>query len=344
MKSPPTAPIFVVGANRSGTTLVRLMLNAHPRIAIPEELNYFKMGPYSHSWDNPTWDANGYADFVDCVLERYLPLLPDLDAEAVRPHLLDTNAPTYRTPYARLLDTWAATEGKARWGEKTPGNLFYVDWLIEMFPDAQFIYVQRDPRAGVASMQRVSFFPDDVIFNALNRRKSWTVGHRLLRRVVPAAQRITIRYEDLVRTPKQVAHTLCTFLGETYSPDMLRFHTNAEHYMKVEAATSFNAAATRPISDDRVEGWKNDLSSIEVAWIESICAKEMTHFGYTPLNPPCSLKARLVQQAKTAYWHYDMWRNRQYRPYIVRHVPGASVQATLHRWKRFLSLSTAPNA
>lgn len=344
MNAPPSAPIFVVGANRSGTTLVRLMLNAHPRIAIPEELNYFKMSPLSRSWDEPTWDARDYAQFVDRILERSLPLLPGLNAETVRPRLLNTETPTYRTPYAGLLDAWAAAEGKARWGEKTPGNLFYVDWLIEMFPDAQFIYVQRDPRAGVASMQRVSFFPDDVIFNALNRRKSWTVGHCLLHRVVPAAQRTTIRYEDLVRTPQQVAHTLCAFLGEAYSPDMLRFHTDAEHYMKAEASASFNAAATRPISDDRIGCWKTTLSPVEVAWIESICAEEMTHFGYTPLDPSCPLKARLVQYAKTAYWHYDVWRHRRYRPYIVRHKPGSSVQAALRRWGRHLSLSAASNA
>jgi len=165
-----------------------------------------------------------------------------------------------------------------------------------------------------------------------------------MRRVVPSSQRITMRYEDLVRTPKQVAHTLCAFLGEMYSPDMLRFHTDAEHYMKADAVTSFNAAATRPISDDRVERWKNDLSPVEVAWIESICAEEMTRFGYTPIARRRPLKALLVQYAKTAYWHYDMWRNRQYRPYIVRHVPGASVQATLCRWGRRLSPSAAPNA
>jgi len=344
MESHPTAPIFVVGANRSGTTLVRLMLNAHPRIAIPEELNYFKLSPLSRSWDEPTWDAEDYARFVDRVLERSLPLLPGLDAETVRPHLLDAAAPTYRTPYARLLDAWAAAEGKARWGEKTPGNLFYVDWLIEMFPDAQFIYVQRDPRAGVASMQRVSFFPDDVVFNALNRRKSWRVGHRLLRRVVPAAQRITIRYEDLVRTPQQVAKTLCTFLGEAYSPDMLRFHTDAEHYMKTEASASFNAAATRPISDDHIGRWKTTLSPVEIAWIESICAEEMTRFGYTPIARRRPLKALLVQYAKTAYWHYDSWRHRGYRPYIVRHKPGASVQAALRRWGHRLSLSTSSSS
>ncbi|MFO8231555.1 MAG: sulfotransferase [Longimonas sp.] len=339
MNASSAAPIFVVGANRSGTTLVRLMLNAHPHIAIPEELNYFKIGPYSRSWDEPTWDADGYAQFVDRVLDSYIPLLPGLDAEAVRPTLLEDPNPTYRTPYAGLLDAWAAAEGKPRWGEKTPGNLFYVDWLIEMFPDAQFIYVQRDPRAGVASMQRVSFFPDDVIFNALNRRKSWNVGYRLLTQVVPVAQRITIRYEDLVRTPQQVARTLCTFLGEPYAPDMLNFHTDAERYMKAEAASSFNEAATNPISDAHMERWKTALSPIEVGWIESICTEEMTHFGYTPVAPRRPLSARLVQYVKMAYWHMDMWRHRGYRPYVVHHKLGASLRETVQR----LSPSAAPS-
>ncbi|PEN09252.1 hypothetical protein CRI93_00545 [Longimonas halophila] len=341
MDTPPTSPIFVVGANRSGTTLARLMLNAHPRIAIPEELNYFKIRPYWHSWDEPVWDAEDYAQFVDRVLDRYLPLLPGLDAAAVRPRLLAAPNPTYRTPYAELLGAWAAAEGKARWGEKTPGNLFYVDLLIGMFPDAQFIYVQRDPRAGVASMQGVSFFPNDVVLNALNRRKSWTVGHRLLTQVVPAKQRITIRYEDLVYTPEQVARTLCTFLGEAYDPDMLRFHTDAERYMKTEAASSFNAAATRPISTAPAERWKTDLSPIEIGWIESICAEEIDRFSYHPTAPPRPLSARLIQYAKTAYWHMDVWRHRGYRPYVVRHEPGTSLREMMQRWRQRLSLSAA---
>lgn len=334
-----TAPIFVIGANRSGTTLARLMLNAHPRIAIPEELNYFKTGPYGHSWDAPPWDADAYAAFVDQILARTIPLLPGLTARDVRPGLLDAEAPTYRTPYAGLLSAWAAAEGKARWGEKTPGNLFYVDWLIEMFPDAQFIYVQRDPRAAVASMQRVSFFPDDVVINALNRRKSWSVAQRMLTRFVPEAQRITIRYEDLVRTPESVARTLCTFLGEAYAPAMLRFHTNARRYMKAEASASFNAAATRPISTGRVARWKTDLSSTEVGWIESICAEEMAQFGYEPCGATRPLTARLMQYAKTAYWHYDVWRHREYRPYIVRHQPAGSARRLMRRWRQRLSLS-----
>ena len=337
----PTAPIFVVGANRSGTTLVRLMLNAHPRIAIPEELNYFKMSPLSGSWNEPTWNARYYARFVDRVLEHSLPLLPGLDAAAVRPHLLNVPNPTYRTPYAGLLDAWSAAEGKTRWGEKTPGNLFYVDWLIEMFPDAQFIYVQRDPRAGVASMQGVSFFPNDVILNALNRRKSWTVGHHLLTQVVPAEQRLTIRYEDLVYTPEQVLHQVCTFLGEIYDPSMLHFYTDAERYMKTEAAASFNTAATHPISTAPAERWKTDLSPIEIGWIESICAEEMIRFGYAPMAPVRPLSARLKQYVKTAYWHMDVWRHRAYRPYIVRHEPGASLRETIQQWRQRLSLSTA---
>lgn len=336
------APIFVVGANRSGTTLVRLMLNAHPRIAIPEELNYFKRVRTSTPWHRPGWTDDAYARFAEDTLNHLAPLLPNLPVDAARERLLGAASPTYRTPYATLLEMWAAQESKVRWGEKTPGNLFFVDQLIEMFPDAQFIYVARDPRAGVASMQRVSFFPDDVIFNALNRRKSWNVGYRLLERIVPEAQRITIRYEDLVRAPHDMAETLCTFLNESYASAMLRFHTDAEHYMKAEAANSFNEAATRPISTARIDTWKDKLTPTEIGWIESLCADEMQAFGYQPTHPQRSLRARITQQIKSAYWHYDVWRHRYYRPYTVRHVPGQSLRNRLRDWSRWLQSRCAP--
>lgn len=324
-------PVFVVGANRSGTTLMRLMLNAHPDVAIPEELNYFKHTAYDRPWYRPGWTRERYESYVEETLARCMPLLPGVEVDAVRNVLLEVNDPTYRTPYAHMLRAWAQSEDAARWGEKTPGNLFYVDLLIEMFPQAQFVYMARDPRAGVASMQRVDFFPDDVIFNALNRRKSWNVGYRLLSERVPASQWCTVRYEDLVTAPEHVAQRLCSFLNLPYDPEMLRFHQDAEQYMKPEAAASFNEIATRPISTAPLERWQTDLTDTEVAWVEAICADEMHAFDYASTHARCGLSARVLQWIKQAYWHYDVWRHRAYRPYIVRHAFLGSLRKRLHK-------------
>ena len=189
-ESSAPSPIFIVGANRSGTTLLRLLLNAYSRIAIPDELIYLDShlgGAPIEQWRDPALSPEEYEAFVDRFLDDNCQPLTELDHAALKAEIL-AGRPDLRRPYRLALEDWAHHHGKDRWGEKTPGNLFYADVLLDMFPEAQFLYVVRDPRAGVASMQKVSFFPDDIVFNALSRRKHDTEGRALLE-LAPADDR-----------------------------------------------------------------------------------------------------------------------------------------------------------
>jgi len=314
------APIFIVGANRSGTTLLRLILNAHPRIAIPDELIYFDSsltGVPIEDWRQPGLSSNGYEAFVKQFLKENCQPLDELDKAHLKQDIL-AGAQNFRRPYQHALEAWASHHDKERWGEKTPGNLFYADIILEMFPDAQFLYVVRDPRAGVASMQRVSFFPDDVVFNALSRRKHDVQGRALLKRSVPDTQRMTVRYEDLVRAPESQTRAICRFLGEDFFPQMLHFHRDADDYMKDEAEERYNATATRPITDDRVDAWRDRLARDQVAMVESICHDVMRQFPYEPTGHAPSLATRGEMLVKKAYWALQCWRHRDVRHYTVK--------------------------
>ena len=328
-----TAPIFIVGANRSGTTLLRLILNAHPRIAIPDELIYFDShlaGIPIEQWRSPDLSRPAYERFVQDFLTNNCRPLDAIDKETLKTEIL-SGTPTFRRPYRCVLEAWAEAHGKERWGEKTPGNLFYPDIILEMFPDAHFLYVVRDPRAGVASMQKVSFFPDDVVFNALSRRKHDTKGRSLLHQTVPPSQRQTIRYEDLVQNPASEVQSICRFLREEYTPAMLRFHQDADDYMKDEAQRGYNETATHPITDDRVDAWRRQLLPRQVATVESICSDIMQCFEYEPTRHRVSLSRRAEILVKQAYWTYQCWRHRDIRQYTVKHPLFARARARLGR-------------
>lgn len=330
-----TSPIFIVGTNRSGTTLLRLMLNAHFRIAVPEEISYFQSfmaGVPIESWRTPGLSEEAYRTFVGEVLDTNAAVFDTMDRNALKAAVMDGEGRDLRTPYARLLGEWAQAQNKPRWGEKTPGNLFFVDILLEMFPDAQFIHVVRDPRAGVASMQEVDFFPNNVFFNALSRAKHHRVATYFASRV-PAAQWISIRYEDLVSDAESVLRTLCTFLGEPFDPTMLQYHRSSATFMKADAATSFNAAATRPVTTAMVDKWKEKLSAREVALVETICRAEMERYDYVPtdaLDLPWT--DRITLWAHTRYWALQQWRNRKVREYTVKSPMFARLRSRLRGW------------
>jgi hypothetical protein len=327
MSAPSTGPIFIVGANRSGTTLLRLMLNAHSRIAVPEELLYLRSlyaGVPVTEWRMPDLTEANYAELVEGFVHNAALLHPELDAGTLIDEILSVPNRSLRHPYATVLAHWTALQGKARWGEKTPGNLFYVDVLSEMFPDASFIYVVRDPRAGVASMQKTTFFPDDIVFNAMTRRKHAVVGPSLLRQHVAPERWMTVRYEDLVTAPESTLRSVCRVIGEAYEPAMLTYHRDARQFMKEDAAASFNASATRPVTASRIKAWQDALTPEQVAQIEGICVAEMLENGYEFMRPSLSVSRRIRQALeyaiKAVYWQIQTWRHRDIRHYTVRHA------------------------
>lgn len=322
-------PIFIVGANRSGTTLLRLILNAHSRIAIPEEILYFRSQIHDFSIDD--WDNASISDIqFEAIVRDFVGRveIPDLDREAAITDIL-SRPRDLRSPYQGLMEYWTGTQGKVRWGEKTPGNLFYANVINEMFPDACFIHMVRDPRPGVYSMERVWFFPEDIIFNALSRHKHMTVGRATLEKNVPADRIMTLRYEDLVADPEGTVRTICEFIGEDYEPEMMTYHKGADKHMRSDAAAGFNASATRPITKGKNRGWQDNLTSAEVAAIELISRNEMKEFGYAPTISFIGPWVRTKVFIKTAYWKLQEWKNRHNRHFTVRYKMFAGLRNRL---------------
>jgi hypothetical protein len=327
--SSSSAPIFIVGANRSGTTLLRLMLNAHSRIAVPDELVYFRgplAGATHEEWAQPAVSPEAYRKAVSAFLNRTRNILAPLSPEIMTEEICGAGPPDWRRPYAHVLSAWAATHGKERWGEKTPGNLFYADVLHDMFPDGQFIYLMRDPRAGVNSMLNAPMFRGDAVINALNRRKYDERGLAHLKRSVPAAQRTLIRFEDLVQTPEATLRDLCTFLGESFEPEMLTYHRDAHRFMKTQAVEEFNGAATRPVSAKKTKAWRKGLSDEQLAEIEWICKDVMIRHGYERTGVPLRWTRRIRGMLVKAYWHLQDWRR--------RHAPQSILQDRLFQRSR----------
>ncbi len=328
------SPIFIVGANRSGTTLLRLILNAHPNLAIPEEVVYFGSslaGVPIGRWRDPGLTKEAYTSFVMQFLDNNCQPLGDIDRDELLDTILEEGPADFRRPYQCVLEAWAGRQGKSRWGEKTPGNLFYADIIHEMFPDARFIHLVRDPRAGVSSMLGTSFFPNDVVFNALGRAKFMTEGRALLERHVPAEQRFLLRYEDIVAAPEPTIRALCDFLGEAFEPAMMDFHEGASKFMKKEAATDFNAAATRPISADMRDKWRSKLDTADIAKIQAVCRQPMSEFGYELEPATLGLADRIEVWFKQLYWRYQTYRNRHVRHYTVKSMMFARVRGRMRK-------------
>ena len=213
-------PIFVVGFERSGTTLLQSLLGAHPDIAAPPELHYwFRVQLRALTWDGDLADDAVLARAVHTALHPSVPLLEDAGFDEER--VLARAAAGPRT-HAGVLDAimrdFADRHGARRWSEKTPGQPPGV--AIGWFADAQLVHIVRDPRDTVASNVRAPWGEHDpwVIAHRWRRftRDSLRVGAR-----VGPAQYLRIRYEDLVDDPEAVMRVVFAFLGESFDPAIL---------------------------------------------------------------------------------------------------------------------------
>lgn len=289
--------------------MLRLMLNAHPRLAVPHEFKYFTELPEdvpAAQWRTPGLSEAEYRAFVRRFLTRRMYVFEDVGQEQLEEDILSRPERDLRTPYRVAAEAWARCYGKERWGEKTPYNLFYADVLADMFPGARFIYLVRDPRAVVRSMNAIVYFSDDTALNALNWRHAATHGYALLKTSVPARQRITMRYEDVVRDPEVHLRRICAFLGVTFETAMLEFHKDSRKYM---APTIRTPSVTQSVSDEHISRWKADLSTAEVGLVEAICGPAMASAGYAPTGAPLSPLGRLDKLMKMAYWNVQQWRH-----------------------------------
>ncbi len=285
------SPIFVVGASRSGTTLLQLLLNAHPNITVSGELHYFdtilqlkKMVPTIES------DADLKDFFVHLPRVsgfQYLPRIDDV-LEKVQERLRHEDSRSYEKFYYFLLKEYALLEKPtSRFGEKTPENIRYLEQIIEIFPNARIIHIVRDPRDVVSSMLKVAWTANDVVMNTLKWKCDMFCGIEFSLKH-PSAY-LEIRYEDLVLKSEAQLTSVCTFLNEPYDRRMLEFHTDSRAHIKDEPWKEGTFNSVNPTS---IGKWKTDLSAARVHIIESVAGNLFSRFGYEKAKT--SFTARLV--------------------------------------------------
>lgn len=304
------------------------MLNAHPRIALAGELDYFPLvyEPYGGS-GAAGWKEATTAFLAICNAR----LRPHIDLAEVKSDLAGLSEPNFASLLSMPMMRWAAAQGKTRWGEKTPLHMFYPDMILELFPTARVIVVSRDPRAVVASMKRFEDIGDDTVLNAFLWNDVWTTGRDWIEKCVPVEQRFDLSYEKLTIAPNATAKELCEFLGEDYSESMLTFGETAHRFVH----TIKSKKIAQPITA-QLDSWRSVLSDREVAQVEAICGETMGTLGYQPGNLQVNSWDRMVITLKRLYIHLKQRQHGQSR-YHYHYVMYRPFWRGGHRVRHFIS-------
>jgi len=258
--APVQGPLFIVGAMGSGTTLLRLMLDSHERIAIPQETGF--MRAYNAQRVIPL--KFGGRDWA----RRMGWSGQELDAMC-------------RDFYDTIFTRYATDQGKVRWGEKTPFHTWHIDGIARLFPDAVFVAIARHPGAAVASnVRRFEQNPrwGNPRWQASQYRRN---NHEIIRQADRRPRRfVFLRYEDLVQEPEAVMRELLDWLGEPWSDSVLAHHAIQAARGGARVQVEGRTRVDEPVDVSRITKWTRTMDESTRALVRQKLSRIAEFYGY----------------------------------------------------------------
>lgn len=305
------APFFVVGFQRSGTTVLRLMMNAHPELAIPHDsaelwLRYRRQVPrYNH-----LRGAEDVRALIDDLLAepRIQAWQTPLPKERILAEPLPTTFPGVMDRFHRV---YAEAHGKQRWGDKNTGTLTELDQLDAMFPSCQIVHLVRDGRDCA-----LSHLGPDYVYgyeNVLRVANEWREQVTLCRKMgamLPPARFHELRYEHLVADPEAALRRVCAFLGVEFSPRVLRYQEDISRHVPDDRRSLWPLLDQPPLASN-ADKWKTRLSAADRAVFERHAGGLLRDLGYETLTPP--VRAGQVRELWYLLHSRIAWRFRRRR-------------------------------
>ena len=271
---------FIVGTGRSGTTLLQAMLSSHPHIVIPPETKFFQR------WDPQLPRFGGEplrGSRLDAYLEEYFASedwqVQNLTREEVEPALRQSDG-SARSLFLALMKVHQQHLGRERMGEKSPLHCRSVERIHQLFPEAKFIHIYRDPRDVVASMLNMDWTQGTV--RGLSR--TWfkiMCEHLRLLRVMPSDLYTDVRFETLVAEPQKELQRLCEFLDEPFDLSLLHFYERDNAGFDDREA-AWKEMTRKPLTSQSIGRFRRDLTMRRIARVERIVGPLLQRFGYQP--------------------------------------------------------------
>lgn len=301
---------FILGRPRSGTTLLRTLLDVHPNITIPLE-NSGLIHLHFKYRNVKQWDRVKLKDlFIDFKNLNFIETW-NLDWEQIE-DMLDYPSDLklsfheiIRVYYYHYHSEFAKEEIRSL-GDKSPLNSLYARELFHLFPGAKFIHLVRDYRANLASMSKHDVFSPSSTAKLMQWRKSLNQINKLA--LAFPERYLLLRYEDLVLNPRQNYEQICIFLNVKYIPEILN-----PDYRKNAVNNIYNSAfldqwqpdLSGKISTSNIDKWKNELGSAAVRKADYIAGKTGQLFQYEPISKDYSLPFILLTEMKKFLFHLN---------------------------------------
>jgi hypothetical protein len=268
---------FIVGVGRSGTTLLRAILDTHPDMAIPGE---------SHFIPEMVKDRRRYESPSGFRGELFLGALGrhprfrrwGLSEDRVRRSFRDDPPLTLAAAFRRVYALFAGDRGKKRYGDKTPAYVHHISVLARLFPEARFVHVVRDGRDVALSRLEHPTMSASLSDLAILWKRGVEKGRRMGRRLGLHRYR-EIRYEDLVKDPEEVTSSVCAFLEVVFDPVMLNYYQRADEIIRPTQHPRSHARIRLPPTTG-LRDWRTQMAPEGVEVFNALAGGLLQELGY----------------------------------------------------------------
>ena len=287
---------FIVGRGRSGSTLLRTILDAHPAIVIPHESRFVQYLYYQygtcHSWTPEL--AMKAMDFKEQCFE---PL--QINREFFKKLIVQEKdvlsfasvckAIYLSTPSEFIKETITCI------GDKNPRYSFFIPTLIRIFPEAKFIHLVRDYRDNLLAIKRVHKIIGETSWLPVILSR-WVYYNQVIQKQKArnAWRFFTLRFEDLIMDPEKAVKQICEFLHLTYNPGMLHYLSRFNTGIHGDSYNTLHKSLQHPFDKSKVGEWQTKLTPWQQTVCASLAGKSGLLYGYPAVRKHCRLMQTML--------------------------------------------------
>lgn len=271
-------PFFVFGSGRNGSTMLNRMLNQHPDLFLPSEQYFLGNSVIKYK----LYNFLVWRDLVKVIAGELLPATGSttwhMDVNQIIRPLMDLEDQSLQV----LVDIIYRSHGMtikefSMWGDTTPLNAYYLPELYGAFPQAKYIFMLRDGRDVVASMDRWEQAVFNEVVSIREKCDRWIQSVTMYEWLAKRADVLVVKYEDLVSAPEHTLRSVTEFLQLDYVSNMLEFNESIpDVYLKQD----HHHGLTSPLTQQNVGKWKTYFEKEQKEEIHKWIGSLLKKLGY----------------------------------------------------------------
>ncbi len=278
-------PVFIVSSGRSGTTLLRSMLNLSTQLHIPHESDFIARA-YPYFGKKNQFTEKDYVQLIKMFFRESFANGWNLKPEYLLEELKQAQPKSF-TDINEIIYHAFLKESKQtqkRWGIKAPVLIASVDEILEVFPSARIIHLVRDGRDVCVSYKKVheskesTFGPKSTLANALY----WVDGLRRINGLRGRNSILEIKYEDLVDNPEATVKSVCRFIDIPFEESMCKdfFKEAQQNQLTDKELNGIHKNIASPILKDNKNKYRKSLKGQQILLYEFIAYPYLKNYGY----------------------------------------------------------------